>query len=306
MKFQKIVLIDPCGLIGEFKDKIYALSIQKPVIYDNVPESNAEIIRRIGDADCVLVSWNTKIDAEVIKACPSVRYIGMCCSLYDEESANVNIPQARNQGIVVKGVRDYGDNGTVEFIYAELIALMKGLGKHQWLAEATELTGKTIGIIGMGVLGKMVADIAVPFGMNVVYYSRTRKPDMETDKIRYAELSELLSSSDMITIHVPRNSIVLNEKDFSLLRKNAIFINTSLGQPFEEEAFFNWIGKGTGNYAIFDSAGYSNLKDRLATYPNIIVFEKSSGFTREAKYRLTEKVWQNMITYLNDPKKSCK
>jgi len=299
MKFKKIVSIDPCGLVGEYKDKIYALSAAEPVIYDSIPQSDEEIINRIGDADCVLVSWNTKVNAAAIKACPTIRFIGMCCSLYDEESANVDIAEARKQGIIVKGVRDYGDNGTVEFIFAELISLMKGLGKHQWLDEPTELTGKTIGVIGMGVLGQMVARTAVHFGMDVLYYSRSRKPEIETEGIiRYATLPELLSSAHIITTHVPRNSIVLNTADFSLMQKHAIFINTSLGQPFEKEAFLQWIGRKEGNYGIFDSAGYSNLKETFLSYPNIILFDKSSGFTREAKHRLTEKVWGNMMEFL--------
>ena len=68
--------------------------------------------------------------------------------LYDEKSANVDIETARNLGIEVKGVRDYGDEGTVEFIFAELITLFKGLGKNKWRNEATELKNKRIGIIG--------------------------------------------------------------------------------------------------------------------------------------------------------------
>lgn len=300
MKFDQIVAIDPCGLTGDFKDKIFALSRQNPVIFDSYPSNNNEIIIRIGKADCVLVSWNTKIDTEVIRACPSIKYIGMCCSLYDEESANVDISEAKKQGIVVKGVRDYGDNGTVEFIFAELISLMKGLGDHQWLDEPTELTGKTIGIIGMGVLGKMVASTALHFGMNVLYHSRSRKPEYETDRLQYTNLHTLLSSSHIITTHVPRNSIILGDTEFSAMQDNTIFINTSLGQPFETEPFLKWLDRQKGNFAIFDSAGYGILRDSLRSRPNALLFERSSGFTREAKYRLTQKVWENMTNYLEE------
>lgn len=298
MKFKQISQIDPCGLIGPYKEKILSLSEKTPVIYDTLPHGNKEIIKRIGDADCVLVSWNTKIDAEVIRACPTIKYIGMCCSLYDEQSANVDIAEARKHAIVVKGVRDYGDNGTVEFIFAELISLYKGLGEHQWGEEPTELTGKTIGIIGMGVLGKMVAQTALHFGMNVIYYNRTRKDDVEAAGVVYKDLNNLLSESDIITTHLPRNTTLLYDKEFSLLKKNAIYINTSLGEPFYKESFLSWIGHNTGNYAIFDAAGYSNLRDVFKPYGNIILFDKSSGFTVEAKHRLTEKVWKNMTSYL--------
>ncbi|MCD7971585.1 MAG: dihydrofolate reductase [Candidatus Azobacteroides sp.] len=298
MKFKKIIQLDPCGLTGEYKEKIFSLSKEKPVIYETFPENKEEIITRINDGDCVLVSWNTRMNAEVLQACPSVKYIGMCCSLYDEKSANVDIPEARKLSIIVKGVRDYGDYGTVEFIFAGLISLFKGLGKYQWGVEPTELTSKTIGIIGMGVLGTMVARTALQFGMTVRYYSRTRKPEMESDGVEYRELDRLLSESDIITTHLPRNTTLLKKYELGLLKENAVYINTSLGEPFEKNAFLEWIGQDSGNYAIFDAAGYSNLKDIFSSYPNIILSEKSSGFTVEAKHRLTEKVWLNMVSYL--------
>ena len=73
----------------------------------------------------------------------------------------MDIEAARNLGIEVKGVRDYGDEGTVEFIFAELISLFKGLGEHKWRNEATELKNKSIGIVGLGTLGRMVAKTAI-------------------------------------------------------------------------------------------------------------------------------------------------
>lgn len=298
MKFNKIVAIDPCGLTGETVAEIKQLAKTDYIEYTDCPENNEEIIRRISDADCVLVSWRTPIDAAVIRSCPSVKYIGMCCSLYDEQSANVDIAEARKNGIVVKGVRDYGDEGTVEFIFAQLICLMKGMGEHQWKEEPTELTGKTIGIIGMGVLGKMITHTALCFGMKVIYNSRTRKPEVENENVTYLPLSNLLSEADIVTVHVPRNAITLTDEHFSLMKKEGIFINTSLGQPFEKEALLKWIEKGSSNYAIFDASGYSNLKDEFEKYNRILLTHKSSGFTHEAKIRLTNKVYQNMLSFL--------
>ena len=81
MIFQKIVLIDPCGLTVPVLEKMMQFSKQPIVSYDSLPLNNAEILSRIGDSDCVLVSWRTKVDAEVIKNAPNLKYIGMCCSL---------------------------------------------------------------------------------------------------------------------------------------------------------------------------------------------------------------------------------
>lgn len=296
MKFNRIVCVDPCGLTEPVKQDIFALSTQPVAAFDTYPKDNDEIIKRIGDADCVLVSWNTKIDATVLEACPSIRYIGMCCSLYDEASANVDIATARKLGIVVKGVRDYGDEGTVEYIFAQLINLMKGLGSYQWKEEPTELTGKTIGIIGMGTLGEMVAKTAMHFGMVVYYYSRTRKDDVEKEGIHYLPLEELVTQCDILTTHLPRNTVLLHKKEFDLMKKNAILINTSLGLPFELDSFLQWIAKNQGNYAFFDAAGYGTYRETFEKYPNILLTHKSSGFTYEAKNRLTRKVYENMLS----------
>lgn len=117
--------------------------------------------------------------AKVLSAAKDLKYVGMCCSLYDKKSANVDIDYAELNRITVKGARDYGDEGLVEYIIAELIRLIKGIGKQQWKRDAVELTGRKVGIIGMGATGKMLADRLQAFGAKVYYYNRSRKPQAE-------------------------------------------------------------------------------------------------------------------------------
>jgi len=300
MLFKKITLIDFCGLTSQVLEQIAQLSKQPIVQYNNFPATDHEILQRIGDSDCILVSWNTKVCAEVIKASPNLKYIGMCFSLYDEKAANVDILQARAQNIVVKGVRDYGDDGTLEFIFAELIFLMKGLGKLQWQEDTRELRGKSMGIIGMGTLGTMVAQTARHFGMNVFYYNRSRKYQLEDEGITCLPLNELLATCDVISTHLPKNSIVLSEPEFRIKKANSILVNTSIGLTFEKEAFLRWISNDTSSFAIFDRVAVGEHLEEFSKYPNIIVSERSSGFTLEAKARLSEKVLDNMQDFLSD------
>ena len=298
MSFKKITLIDSCGLTSPVLEQIAQLSTKPITNYTDFPTTDDEILQRIGDSDCILVSWNTKVSAEVIKASPKLKYIGMCCSLYDEKAANVDILQARKQGIVVKGVRDYGDDGTLEFIFAELIYLMKGLGNLQWQAETRELRGKTMGVIGMGTLGTMVARMARHFGMTVFYFNRSRKYQLEEEGFTYLPLNELLAICDVISTHLPKNSIVLSESEFLVKKANSILVNTSIGLTFDKDAFLRWVFNDTTSFAIFDRVAVGEHFDEFSKYPNVIVSERSSGFTMEAKARLSEKVLVNMQGFL--------
>jgi len=298
MTFQKITLIDSCGLTPSVLEQIAGLSKNPVTVYNDFPSSDEEIINRIRTSDCVLVSWQTRVNAHVIKASPNLKYIGMCCSLYDEKSANVDILQARELGIVVKGVRDYGDDGTLEYIFAELIYLMKGLGRHRWQPENRELRGKSMGIIGMGTLGTMVARMAKQFGMHVFYYNRSRKPELEAEGFPFLPLNELLAECDVISTHLPKNAIVMGEPEFKFKRHNSILVNTSIGLTFEKEPFLHWLVSDPTSFAILDGPGAGSCLEEFSAYPNIILSDRSSGFTLEAKARLSEKVLENIQEFL--------
>lgn len=300
MAFQKITLIDSCGLTSPVVEQIKRLSKEPITVYADDPVDEAEILRRIGDSDCVLVSWRTKICAEVIQAASNLKYIGMCCSLYDEKAANVDIIQARKQGIVVKGVRDYGDDGTLEFIFAELVYLFKGLGSHRWQAGNRELRGKSMGIVGMGTLGTMVARTARHFGMNVFYFNRSRKPELEAEGFIFLSLNELLATCDVISTHLPKNSNVMGEAEFRNKKPNSVLVNTSIGLTFDKDAFLNWLSGDPTSFAIFDGPGLGAHTREFSNFPNIIISDRSSGFTLEARARLSEKVLKNIKSFRPD------
>ena len=129
--------------------ELHTLADEVEMHYD-APADDAEIIRRIGTADAVLVSFRTRISRNVIESCPGIRYIGMCCTLYGESSCNVDIAAARHHGITVLGVKDYGDEGVVEYAVSELVRFLHGFGDRQWKPERRELTRQKIGIVGLG------------------------------------------------------------------------------------------------------------------------------------------------------------
>lgn len=302
MKFQKITMIDACRLTENAIPEIEKLSVEPLKLYWSYPSSEEEVIERIGDSDCVLVSFSTRLTPRIIAAAPNLKYIGMCCSLISEASSSVDIPASRERGIVVKGVKDYGDEGVVEFIFSQLINLGKGYGKNQWKEEPGELGGKSIGIVGMGTLGKMVAATARTFGMKVYYYSKTRKADEEARGSEFLLLKDLMATCDVVTLHLPRYTVLINEEEFACKKKNSVFINTSFGPLFDKDAFVKWMNADKTSFAFFDADGAGVYYNEFSEMKNTVLYNRSAGFTKESKERLSQKAIENMISFLKDGK----
>lgn len=296
-KFNKAVVIDPTGLNSWAQERLRQLS-GSVVFYDDIPVDDSESIRRIGDADAVFVSYRTRIGREVILACPEVRYIGMCCSLYSEESANVDIRTAGEKGICVTGIRDYGDEGVVEYVISELVRLLHGFGQHCWRGQAYELTGLKAGIIGLGRTGRMIADALRFFGAEVSYHSRTQKTDAENVGINRKTLDNLLQESDIVCTCLPRNTIILNEKEFSQLGKGKILINTSVGITFDVPALKRWVSE-PGNFYLCDQVGMGGYAEELASCERVIFRNRVSGHSIQCMGRLAEKVIANAEAFLS-------
>lgn len=295
--FKKIVAIDNVGLNKWGENELQNYSKEVKLYYDT-PQDNSEIIKRIEDADCVLVSYTTNIDKEVIENCPSIKYIGMCCSLYDEKSANVDISCAKEKGITVLGIKDYGDEGVVAYTVSELLRLMHGFVQSQWKVRPSELTNEKVGIIGLGTTGYMVAKALQAFGADIYYYSRTRKPNAEAEDMKYLPLHDLLKTVSILSTNLNKNTVLLYEDEFKAFGHGKILINTTLGPTFSVEALKNWLNNGD-NYYLSDGAGIMNCGE-LRELKNVIVVDKVSGSSYQCTERLSKKVLDNIKNYLNN------
>ncbi|SKB30900.1 hypothetical protein SAMN05660776_0264 [Salegentibacter holothuriorum] len=294
--FNKIVCVDHTKLEVWAIEELQEYSKAEVDVYSDSPDSEKELLERIGEAEAIIVSWKTQIPKSVIEKCSQLKYIGMACSLYDDESANVALDFARSKGITVKGIFDYGDPGVIEFIISELIRLLHGFGENQWRKMPVELKDKKIGIIGLGTTGQLLAEAMLPLGVDVYYFSRSRKKDWEAKGLKYLSLSELLKTSEIISLHLPKNTELLGEQEFEAFGSGKILINTSLGLPFEEKAFVNWI-KAEGNFAIFDGDGGASLSEATRGMSRVVSHQKSAGWSAETRRRLSKKVLENLKSY---------
>lgn len=295
--FKKIVVVDNTGIDDIAKNHIKNLG-EEAHFYNDYPTENSEIISRIGDADCLLVSYLTLIPREVIEACPNLTYIGMCCSLFDESSANVDVACARERGIRVLGVKDYGDEGVVEYIVSELIRLLHGFGEHQWQEKPNELTNQKIGILGLGTTGMMTAEALKFFGADMYYYSRTRKPEAEAKGIKYLPFQEFLKTVDIVTTNLPKNTIIFNEREFELLGNGKILVNIAIGPTFSVPALKRWL-ENKENYYLCDAVGMGAYTEELGCIDNVLNTKKGAASSVECTKRLSEKVVANIKLALN-------
>lgn len=294
--FEKLVAVDPIGMNDEGERRLQDLA-KEVVMFRDVPPDEAETLRRIDDADALLVSFRTPIRRNVLERCPNLRYVGMCCSLYSEDSANVDIAAARERGIVVKGIRDYGDNGVVEYCIYELVRLLHGFGAYQWKEQPHELTGEKVGIIGMGTTGAMVGKALQYLGAEVSYYSRTRKPEIEASGIAYRPLHALLHHCDILSAHLNKNVILLHEEEFAVMGHGKILMNTAIGPCFDEAPFLAWMQHGD-NYYLCDATAIPDNQAYMRQIPRVLCANKGAGASVQCTVRLVQKVLGNMEDYL--------
>ena len=302
--FKKIVGIEPLGLVDAANLKLKSFT-ENMVLHIDKPTSDDEIVKRIGDADGVFLSYTTTLTKEILERCPNIKYIGMCCSLYTPESANVDINYANSRGIIVTGVRDYGDEGVVEYVISELVRCLHGFGttlngkpREAWSGVPREITGLKVGVIGLGKLGGMVADGLNFFGADITYFARSEKQDAKEKGYDFLSLDKLMERNEVVIAALNKNTVLLHEKEFLKFGNHKILFNIGLSPAWNEKSFNNWI-KTDNNVVYCDSLGALGDQE-LLTQPNVNCFEVSSGRTQQAFVRLSDKVIENVTNYFKE------
>lgn len=298
--FKKLVAIEPVSLIPSAEKQLETFA-HEVFLYDDIPKDDEEIAARIGDADAVLLSYTSTLGREALEKCPNVRYIGMCCSLYSPETANVDIYYANERGIAVTGIRDYGDEGVVEYVISELVRCLHGFGNNPdgtpakpWDGVAREITGLKAGIVGLGKSGGMIADALSFFGAEVSYFARSEKEEARAKGYQFLPLGELLAQSEAVFTCLNKNIILLHEKEFEQLGNRKILFNTGLSPAWDEAPFAKWI-EGD-NLCFCDTIGALG-GEKFLNHPNVRCMKVSVGRTRQAFDRLSEKVLANLSEY---------
>jgi glycerate dehydrogenase len=215
------------------------------VVFDRT--SADETVTRAADADVVLTN-KVLITKDVITQLPRLKYVGVLATGYNV----VDIEAAHQRGIIVTNVPAYSTESVAQMVFAHLLTVTNRVEHYamqnradRWTNSAdfsysdtllTELAGKTFGIVGLGNIGKRVAQIAQAFAMNVIALtSKTTLPD----GIKKVELPELLAQSDVLSLHcplTPDTHHLINADTLKQMKHTAILINTGRGPLIDDQA----------------------------------------------------------------------
>ncbi len=270
-----------------------------------------ELINHVEDLDALIVRSATKVRREMIDRAKNLKVIGRAGVGLD----NIDVEYAKNKGIKVINTPRATSISVAELTIGHILSVMRKIAygdretrKGNWpksRCKGIEMYGKTLGIVGMGRIGKEVAKRARAFGMNIVYYDV--RPLQEEDEkklgVRYLPLEELIKEADVITIHVPllpETRHLINRERIEKMKDGAIVINAARGGIVDEEALYEALKSGKLYGAALDVYENEPLKEsKLFELDNIVMSPHIGAQTKEGQKRagieIGEKVAKELL-----------
>ena len=302
----KIVILDgytenPGDLSWEGLEKLGELTV-----YEHTQPQ--DILSRIADAEVVLTN-KTPISAQTIDAKPNLKYIGLLATGFNV----VDIDAAKRRGIVVANIPTYGTTAVAQYVFALLLEICHHVGHHNqavqegrwtacrdfcfWDYPLIELAGKTMGIIGYGRIGRATAQIARAFGMKVVAY------DAFATGEELVSLDELLSQSDVISLHCPltrENTGLINRDTLAKMKDGAIIINTARGPLINEPDLREALLSGKVLGAALDVVAVEPIQSDnvLLGLDNCLITPHIAWAPKESRQRLMDVAVETVAAFL--------
>lgn len=280
-------------------------SLGKVEVHDRLTEEEAR--KRCGEMT-IIITNKTPIRESLIKGCPDLKLIAVTATGYNV----VDVVAAKERGIAVVNVPAYGTDSVAQHTFSLLLELTNHVGTNEqsvrkgdwsnapdWCFTSSpivELSGKTMGIVGYGRIGKKVADIARAIGMNVIFNNRSAVPGS-------VALDDLFQNADIVSLHCPltsENTRFVNSRLLSLMKPSAYLINTSRGQLIDESDLAAALRAGRIAGAALDVLSEEPPKKDhpLIGLLNCIVTPHNAWLSFEARKRIMEATFQNVDAFL--------
>ena len=273
-----------------------------------------EALARVGNCDTLIIN-KIIVDAALMDAAPKLKLICVTATGVN----NIDLVEAEKRGIAVRNVSGYSTDSVVQSTFAHLLSLLGDSpyfddcvksGRYSSMSifcdishPYTEIVGKTLGIIGLGAIGKRVAAIAGMFGMKVIYYSTSGTSHCKL--YPSVSLDELLESSDVVSIHAPLNErtrSLIGQAQLAKMKKSALLLNLGRGGIVDEEALAFAVDNGVIAGAaldVFEKEPLPATSPLLPLrHPERFRFSPHTAWaSREALARLVSKVADNIRNF---------
>ncbi len=273
----------------------------------------ADLLEAVAGADGFLSMITDAVDAELLDAAPRLRVVSNMAVGYN----NIDVAAATARGIVVTNTPGILTEATAELAFALILAaarrvvdLDRRTRAGEWTCWAPllflsrEVSGKTLGVVGLGRIGRAVARRARAFGMRVLYHSRSRlEAEEERDLgVEYAEKDELLATADFVSLHVPLSAEtrhLIGRRELGLMKPTAYLINTSRGPVVDEAALVEALKARRIEGAGLDV--YENepmLAPGLAALDNAVLLPHVGSATVETRTKMARMAAENLLSAL--------
>lgn len=271
------------------------------------PEEVMELAR-----DCEgIIAGVEQLTEEVFKKLPKLRAVSRCGVGTD----NVDLEAARKRGIRINSTPNAPTQSVAELTVALILNLLRQVSLLDrrvhggtWSREMGRLlSGKTIGIVGLGRIGKRVAELLRPFGVKIL--ASEPKPDKkwaEENKISLTSLEELLRESDVVTLHIPyseKNLNLINAEKIKIMKRGAILINTSRGGLVDEGALYQALLSGHLSGAALDVMEVEPYQGPLKDLDSVILTPHIGSYALEARVQMEMEAAKNLISMLKEGRK---
>ena len=282
-------------------------------VYDRTkPE---EVVERIGDAEVVYTN-KTPITRDTLDQCGNIRFIGVLATGYNI----IDIEAAKEKGIPVSNIPTYGTAAVSQFAIALLLELCHHIGEHSdavkngewtsnpdwcfWKYPLVELAGKTMGIVGFGRIGQDTGKIAQALGMKVLAFDAYKRPELESETCRYADLDTLLAESDVISLHCPLfpdTEGIINKDTIAKMKTGVMIINDSRGPLIVEEDLRDALNSGKVAGAALDVVSTEPIKmdNPLLSTKNVILTPHIAWAPKESRQRLMDIAVENLQCFVD-------
>ena len=305
----KITLVDKCTISCGDIDFSSIESLGDVRFYDLLtPE---QMIAAAADADALLIN-KAEVPRSLIEACPNLKYVGTFSTGYN----NVDLDALTERGIVCCNVPGYSTGAVCQHVFAMLLMLVGSTDKYvssvaegRWIHSKTfcympwpmrEVSGKTFGVYGYGSIGKAVAKVAEALGMHVIVHTRSVHKECPYEMVDERAIFE---RSDFLSFHcplTPKTAGIINAQTLSLMKNDAIIINTARGGLADEKALAEALNSGRLGGACLDTLIHEPMEEGNPLFGarNCIITPHIAWAPLETRVRLVKTAAENLAAFL--------